>query len=79
MPQLVANLTLAPKIHQMVDDARDYVQNMVLVDDLYWTVRDKCVNRHELCAQYAAEGKCGVTDYESARDCQSGPECAPAA
>jgi prolyl 4-hydroxylase len=70
VPQLVANATLASKIHQVVDDARDYVQNVVMVDDLYWTVRDKCVNRHELCAQHAAEGKCGV--YEGEED--AGPE-----
>lgn len=45
-------------IIQAIEDARDYVQHVVMVDKRYEKVREQCQNRVAHCAFFAVKGEC---------------------
>lgn len=45
-------------IKRRVEDARKYVEDVIMVEDRYAVVRKLCRNRHRLCALWAAGGEC---------------------
>lgn len=49
---------------QILEEARYYVQNEVMVDDLYQAARDKCRNKDAHCTRWAAQGQCD-TEYDT--------------
>ena len=67
VPQIVEGAPTAD-IYRIVEQARDYVRDTVGADDQYLTVRDRCVNRDERCAMWAAQGKCDDEEEDEEKD-----------
>jgi len=54
----VIDIQYSEKIAQTIEEARDYVQNVVMVDEKYANVRGMCRNAHSQCAFWAILGEC---------------------
>lgn len=67
-PQLTDNTAV---IRQHLEDVDRYMRQIVFLEDKYLTVRDRCMNRHELCTFWATAGECTNSDFMT-------NECAPA-
>ena len=57
-PQVIKNLDEKDALMARVEEARDYIENTVMVDDRYKMVRDLCRNYDESCTQLAIQGHC---------------------
>lgn len=50
--------TYSDHIFRRVEQAREYVQTKVMVDEKYSGMRDNCKNKHEDCAFWSVLGEC---------------------
>jgi len=62
VPQYIINATES-QISKVLQDARTYITDYVMTDDLYVNVRDKCRLHDPLCALWAVQGKCDDEDF----------------
>jgi ShK domain-like len=60
-------------IDHMVEHAREYMNEIVRVEDSYELVRDRCYNMNESCIEWAIDGWCDQDPHYMSREC--GPVC----
>jgi len=55
----------------VLQDMYEYFENQVLVLDEYKTVRDRCKNKHDLCAFWTSIGECDVNRRFMVNECSA--------
>lgn len=78
IPQIISDdkiidNNMKEKIIEILERARSYVNNNILVDKKYDIVREKCRNYNESCVEWAFDGWCEDDPTYMSKDC--GPTC----
>ena len=72
IPQTIEGDQAALILSNMLQ-AREYMENVVMVNETYAKVRDLCRNKHELCSFWSSIGECSNNPAYMHTNC--GPAC----